>query len=63
MESDPVTEMLCLFGVLDSGNCLQTASLTNVIKIHSVIGCMHIIMKSEYYFIVTTRQLTMKFDI
>jgi len=28
------------FGVPDNGKCLQTASLTNFIKIHSVIRCI-----------------------
>ena len=49
METVTVTEMLCIFGVLDSGKCLQTESLTNVIKIHSVIRCIRKSVKSDYY--------------
>ena len=41
--------MLCFFGVLDSGKCLQTESLTNFIRIHSIIRCICKIVKSEWY--------------
>ena len=37
METVPVTQMLRFLGVLDSGRCLQTKSLTDFIKIHSVL--------------------------
>jgi len=40
METVPVTEILCAFGVLDSGKCLQTESLTNLIEIHSLNRCI-----------------------
>ena len=49
METVPFTEMLCFLGVLDSGKCLQTESLTYFIKIHSVIRCICKIVKSDYY--------------
>ena len=37
------------FWTLDSGKCLQTESLTNLIKIRSVIRCICKIVKSDYY--------------
>jgi hypothetical protein len=47
METVPGTEMLCFLGALDSGKCLQTESLTNFIKIRSVIRCICKIVKSH----------------
>jgi len=41
VETAPVTEMLCLFGVLDSGKCLQTESLTKFFKIPLAIWRVH----------------------
>jgi len=49
METVPVTEMLCYFGVLGSGKCLQTESLTDFIRIHLVIRRSCIIVKSDSY--------------
>jgi len=39
----------CFLGALDGGKCLQTESLTNFIRIHSVIRCICKIVKSDYH--------------
>jgi hypothetical protein len=41
--------MLCFLGVLDGVKCLQTESLTNLIKINSLIRCIRKTVKSDCY--------------
>jgi len=40
---------MCFFGVINCVKCLQTKSLTNFIKIHSVIWCICKTVKGDYY--------------
>jgi len=49
METVAFTEILCFFVVQDSGKCLQNESLTNFIKMHSVIRCICKVVKIYSY--------------